>query len=212
MTTGNTPVYGFVYPFGDETLSNTDDLWQEFAYQVEDVITTGSTTAVYSSILSWSRTPPTPGVVMAPNTVYTQPYDTFIDETSGGGRTPGFDISTGFVVPLSGLWSVDASSRFYPGTTPDTSPHIGTTQVTGGGVLVEQSTVLAGSPIAVVTVRTSVLRWFTAGTSVRGTSISTSTTSGETLVGQGVRLSGPMNVGIPSGSALLRYPEYPVGN
>ena len=211
MTTGQTPLYGFVYPFGNEILSDADDLWQEFAYRVEEVVGGGGVAAMVSGLLT-SNTPA--GIPAVGNMLHTEPYDTFTDETTSTGRVPDYTLDDGFTIPMSGLWAVDASTTFLPGATPNTSGHVLQTEILTPATIASESLVAVGSPTGVfATVRVSTLRWFSGGEVVRGGAIVLGPpSSGELIIRQALRLSGPMNMGIPSGGVgLLRYPGYPVG-
>lgn len=188
MTTGETPYYKLVFPFGDEPMSNVDDVFRQFAQQVDTLLHNAAVAKVVAFRLQWT------GTLRLPTFEdYSPAYLQALDQTSGAGTTPAYSFTAGITIPTTGIWALEGASTYLNNNPADT-PVVLDNILTADGVKLRVETAFhTGASGFPVQMSTNWIGWAQAGAVVR-TDNRSSHPNVDLWMNQ-IRLVGPLNVG-----------------
>lgn len=197
MTTGRTPWVGIEFPYGDDPISNGDDVFQRAMEKIDEVLHGMSQQQAISTKVVWAGSQ-----VMTKDSNFDPAFTIVEDQTAGSGVLAPLDDNegngpiTGIRVPRAGLWYVEAYSRYVPSALANgTSCTLDSTILIDGVYRRAVSNHVSVPSSASLQIICPFPMWFAAGTSVR--SRSRVNQAGITVVEQACRLVGPLTPTLP---------------
>lgn len=188
VTTGKTPYYNLVFPYGDEPMSNIDDLIRKLATDIDTLLHNAAVGRVVAFRLAWTGT-----VAMASNEEVKPVYTVATDYTDGVGYVPAYSFENGVTVPSTGIWHVEAWSAFDNKNPNGTNVALKSIIYSNNNPLRSEVVLIDLGDTGNLQVFSAFTGWFEAGDVVRGGALSTHAPTD--LHDSVVRLIGPMNVG-----------------